>query len=223
MDQNNWIIILMIGAGLLGGITNYFRIEQEEKSLFSFSKSVLMGVSASLLIPLFLKMISSDLLNGSIFDSSRQFILFGFCLIASLSSKAFIETISNRLINEVKDTKEKLEDIKKDIEPIISKESEAQEELANSFINGTGFSLDEDANKVINSLGSSRYAWRTPRGIAREIGLPLENVLSSLDWLSLNRLTVRASEKGRWGLTLLGRNILAKISSAKESEQKEKD
>ena len=38
MDHYILIIILMIGAGLLGGITNYFRIEQEKKDLFSFSK-----------------------------------------------------------------------------------------------------------------------------------------------------------------------------------------
>ena len=31
MDRITLIIVLMIGAGLLGGITNYFRIEQEKK------------------------------------------------------------------------------------------------------------------------------------------------------------------------------------------------
>jgi UDP-N-acetylmuramyl pentapeptide phosphotransferase/UDP-N-acetylglucosamine-1-phosphate transferase len=45
MEHYIMIIILIIGAGLLGGITNYFRIEQEKRDLFSFLKNVFMGIS----------------------------------------------------------------------------------------------------------------------------------------------------------------------------------
>lgn len=221
MDQNILITILMIGAGLLGGITNYFRIEQEKKGWLSLSKNVLMGVSASLLIPLFLNMISSNLLTESASDISKLFIFFGFCLIASLSSKAFIQTISDRVLNEVKETKDKLEDIKKDVEPIISKETEAQEtEETSSFLKGRAFIFDENAKKVLNSLGSSKYAWRTLTGITQETGMPKENVLNSLNWLSSNRLVVKTIERGRtlWGLTLEGRDILTGMSSADKSK-----
>jgi hypothetical protein len=47
MGRPTLIIVLMIGAGLLGGITNYFRIEQEKKNWFSFLKNVLLGVCVS--------------------------------------------------------------------------------------------------------------------------------------------------------------------------------
>ena len=224
MDQYILVVILMIGAGLLGGITNYFRIDLEKRTWFSFSKNVLMGISASLLIPLFLNMISSNLLKESASDSSKYFILFGFCLIASLSSKAFIQTISDRLLNEVKNTKEKLENMKKDVEPIISKETEAQEaEVTNSFLKVRGFSFDEDAKKVLKSLDSSKYAWRSLTGITQETGLPKENVLNSLNWLSSNGLVVKTSEKGRWGLSLEGRDGLMSLFPTEKSKQKEKE
>lgn len=224
MDQYILIMILMIGAGLLGGITNYFRIEQEKKDWVSFFKNVLMGVSASVLIPLFLNMISSNLLKESALDSSKYFIIFGFCLIASLSSKAFIQTISDRLLNEVKKTNKKVEDIKKDVAPMLAKETETQEaEGRDSFLKVRAFSFDEDAKRVLNSLDSSKYAWRTLTGIAQETGMPKENVLNSLNWLSSNRLAVKTAEKGRWGLTLEGRDIFAAMSAGEKSKQKEKE
>lgn len=48
MDHYILIIILMIGAGLLGGITNYFRIEQEKK-VYSHSQKMFYWAS----VPLF--------------------------------------------------------------------------------------------------------------------------------------------------------------------------
>ena len=77
MDQGinthgiNYILIisLMIGAGLLGGITNVLRTEQEKRDLQAFFKNILMGVSASLLIPLFLNMISSNLLREMVINN----------------------------------------------------------------------------------------------------------------------------------------------------------
>ena len=114
MEHYIMIIILMGGAGLLGGITNYLRFEQEKKDWSSFWRNVLMGVSASTLVPLFLTMISSNLLKESASDSSRFFMFFGFCLIASLSSKAFIQTVSDRLLNEMNKTKKELQELKKE-------------------------------------------------------------------------------------------------------------
>lgn len=226
MDQYILLPILMIGAGLLGGITNYFRSDQEKKDSLLFLKNVFMGVSASLLIPLFLNMISSNLLKESASDSLKYFILFGFCLIASLSSKAFIQTISDRLLNEVRKTEEKLENIKTDVKAVLDKETEPaeeEEENKDSLSKIRAFSFDEDTKKVLNALGKGRYAWRSLTGIAKEIGLPKETVLKSLNWLLSNFLVVRTVEKGRWGLSLEGRDIFSEMSSAIKSKQEDKE
>jgi len=208
MDHYILIIILMIGAGLLGGITNYFRIEQKRKNLFSFSKNILMGISGSLLIPLFLNMISSNLLKESASDTLKLFILFGFFLIASLASKVFIQTISDRVLNDLKQTKEGLEDIKKAVGPVIQNATEPEEpEETGSFLKVRSLNFDNDAKKVLNALGGGKYAWRTLRGISRETEMPKEIALNSLNWLSSNHLA-ETGQKGRWALTLEGRNNL---------------
>ena len=215
MNHYILIIILMIGAGMLGGITNYFSNEQGEK----FSKNILMGISASLLIPLFLNMISSNLLKESASDTSKLFILFGFFLIASLSSKVFIETLSARVLKELAKTKQIVEDLEKATGPVIGKVTEPEEaEETGSFLKVRGFSLDGDVKKVLNALGSGKYAWRTLRGIAKEIDMPKETVLNSLNWLLSNRLA-ETGEKGRWALTLEGRDVFAGMSSAENSKQ----
>jgi hypothetical protein len=218
MDRTILIIVLMIGAGLLGGITNYFRIEQEKKDWFSFSKNVLLGVCASILIPLFLNMISSSLFKESESDTSKLFILFGFFLIASLSSKVFIETLSQRLIKDVEKTKEKVEEITKAALPVIGKETEPEEpEEKVSFLKVRAFSFDDNAKKVLKALGG-KYTWRTLRGIAKETGMTKEDVLNSLNWLSSNGL-VETGEKGRWALTSEGRSIFAGMSLNRETER----
>jgi len=210
MDQYMLIIILMIGAGLLGGITNYFRIEQEEKNSFSLVRNILMGISASLLIPLFLNMISSDLLDENFTNGSKVFIFFGFCLIASLSSKAFIESISDRLLNDLKNTKKELDDMKTNVGPIISRETEPEEAEDTGEL--LKISFDEDTKKVIYTLGSGKYSWRTVKGLAREMDIPKETVLNSLKFL-LSKYLVQTNEKGRWGLTLEGHDIFIRMSS----------
>jgi hypothetical protein len=215
MDYNLQIFLLMVGAGLLGGVTNYFRIESDKKNSRTFLGNILMGISAALLIPLFLNMISSNLIKESAGDNSKLFIFFGFCLIASLSSKAFIQTISERVLSDLKKTKEKVEGLEKDVQPIVSKETETEEpeENVGSSLTVRGFGFDEDSKKVLKSLGDSKYAWRSLKGIVRATGLSEQNTLDSLNWLSLNRLTVKTGEEGRrlWGLTLEGRDILEKI------------
>lgn len=223
MDHYILIIILMIGAGLLGGITNYFRIEEEKKGWFSFLKNVLLGISASILIPLFLNMISSNLFEESHSNTSKLFILFGFFLIASLSSKVFIETLSQRLIKEFEKTKEKVDKIEKSTAPIIDKETEPEEkEDVGSFLKVRGLTINDDDTKTVLKALAGKYVWRTLRGIARETGITNENVLRSLNWLSSNGL-VETSEKKRWALTLEGRDVFMGLSFAEKSNRNEKE
>jgi hypothetical protein len=221
MEHYIMIIVLMSGAGFLGGITNYLRFEQEKKDWAFFWRNVLMGISASALVPLFLTMISSNLLKESASDSSRFFIFFGFCLIASLSSKAFIQTVSDRLLNDLNKTKKELKEFKKDVQPIVSKETEPQEaERDASLLKISDFGLfDENSKKVLHALGRGNYVWRTLGGIVQETGIPTETVLNSLNWLSSKRL-VEAGVKGRWGLTLKGRDFFSVVFKSESSTPK---
>ena len=164
-------------------------------------------------------MISSNLLTEAASDVSKYFIFFGFCLIASLSSKSFIQTLSDRLLNEVRETKEGLETVRKEVEPIVSKETERQEGEATQFLEDSdAFNYDEDTNKVLDSLDSGRYAWRSVTGIMQETSLTKESVLNALNRLSTDGMVLRTSKKGRWGLTSKGRDFFFNSSSLRHSK-----
>jgi hypothetical protein len=224
MDHNLLIVILMIGAGFLGGATNFLRAELEKKDFSMFLKNVLMGISASILIPFFLNMISSSLLKETTSDNSKLFVFFGFCLIASLSSKAFIQTMSDRVMSEIKDTKEKMEGMQRRMrlaEVVVNKETEPEPqegEDSTSLMQVRAFSFSEDAKKTLNALGKGKYAWRSVRGIAREVEIPREKTLDALNWLLSNDLVVKSVEKGRWGLTIEGRDIFTKMFQGDRQE-----
>jgi hypothetical protein len=165
-------------------------------------------------------MISSDLFKESESDTSKLFILFGFFLIASLSSKVFIETLSQRLIKDVEDTKEKVKAVSKAAGPIIAKETEPEEtEEEAPLFKVRGFRFDDNIRKVLKAL-DGKYTWRTPRGIAREIEMTKEDVLNSLYWLSSNGFAEN-NEKGRWALTLEGRSVYRRDVLKTETLQQE--
>lgn len=105
-------ILIMLFAGTFGGIINYYldqenREKNKETTRANYRKSIIIGIGASLLVPLFLKMISSDLADLSKMDPATIMVFFGFCLVAAISSRKFIATLSERVLQEVKEAKEK--------------------------------------------------------------------------------------------------------------------
>lgn len=116
------VFAVMIIAGFYGGLVNY-HLETDLKSK-SKKKSIVLGIGASLLVPLFLKVISSDIFKLADFNNSNNpniFIFFGLCLFAAIASKRFISTLSEKLIRE---TQEELEKIQEDVKTSESKKKE---------------------------------------------------------------------------------------------------
>lgn len=219
-----YILWLMFIAGFLGGITNYFRTWKDDNDRIAFWKNVLMGVSASLLIPLFLNMISSGLIEESMADPTKLYVLFGFCLIAALSSKAFIQSMSDRILNEMNKVKERTGEVEKQIEPIVLKESETErddgEEIHPSGIRVRGFSFDDNAKKILKALQSERYSWRTVSGLAKDTKIAKPEVVESIQWLHSNRLVVTIkNDRGinLWGLTAEGKDVSDNLKKAEQS------
>jgi hypothetical protein len=98
---DNYMLLLfgiMLFAGLLGGIANYFLSDRggafSAKGLFKYG---VLGIVASLTVPLFLNMISSDLLAMARTRPIDLFVFGGFCLLFVLFSRRAVEGISARL------------------------------------------------------------------------------------------------------------------------------
>jgi hypothetical protein len=64
MKENTFLstlISVLIAAGALGGVVNYFLNRKSDPEGSSIGKSITVGIGAAFLVPLFLNMISSNL------------------------------------------------------------------------------------------------------------------------------------------------------------------
>lgn len=87
---NTLIIVgIILVAGIFGGVVNYFTIydKKESGSNRKCWAAILAGVAASCLVPLFLSMISSDLIVNSRKDDKYYLVFAGLCLIAGIFSR----------------------------------------------------------------------------------------------------------------------------------------
>jgi len=98
------VLAVMTAAGVLGGVVNV-AVSSGDKADRNWILPILAGLGAAYLIPLFLQTVSSQLLvdlfsNG---PHHADLLVFGaFCLLASISSKAFIQTLSDTILREAK-------------------------------------------------------------------------------------------------------------------------
>ncbi len=212
------MILVLLLSGFFGGLINFFMSEEESKKAL---RCIVIGIGASFMVPLFLNMISSNLLEqirGSESkpgDPLKYFVLAGFCLVASISSRAFIRTLSERIIREIKESGEKtkkevLDNVKEEIAPILDKETENEPDEIKDLKSTIFTELSEDQITILRAMAERKYVLRSISGIAKETGIPRESVNKSINELiSKGFVKQRDSEKGpRWFITFDGRKNL---------------
>jgi len=91
------ILGIMIGSGILGGLVNFLLSENHKplvwKALLGYC---LLGIVAALTVPLFLNMISSDLLGNAPKKPVNLLIFNGICLLFSVFSCRLKENVYNK-------------------------------------------------------------------------------------------------------------------------------
>lgn len=225
MDHSLIVSLILVFSGILGGIINFIYDDGKKLSLIEFVRSVLLGVGASLLVPLFLKMISSSLIEETAKDSNSYFVLMGFCLTAAISSRSFIGNISKKLLNEIKErtyaNEHNIETVQTQVQPIVDKASEPEDaddrevkaEIQDDVIN----QITQLDFKLLNAFDNSEYTLRSVRGLMKQIGHPLNRYdeirmrLKALEKLTLvGEATNIAtnSPNPRWFLTTSGRSFI---------------
>jgi tRNA G26 N,N-dimethylase Trm1 len=182
------VVLIIVSAGVLGGITNFFLIYTTESITNDirsiFFKSVLMGLCASFTVPLFLKVLSSSILDVTHMDSNNYFILAGLCVIASFFSKRFLEDLYSRLnkvektANEAKaqanDVEQKTQEID-DIDKVLDK-------ISAEVISKYDHTQEPDKIKeVAKAVLKSSYSYRTVHGIAEDAKISDEQVKTILE------------------------------------------
>ena len=181
------LVSIIAAAGLLGGTANYY---MEQSSGARFWKSVFLGLTAAATVPLFLKTVSSNLMADSLNgDVVSHFVFFGFCTIAAIFSSKFLQSLADKLLQEVKEVKEKQVELTETTDVLVAQNSEPAETASVAEgTDGTEFesfrgvaappvspntSGLSEAQRVLKALESGKFAFRTAEGIAKDAGLDL--------------------------------------------------
>lgn len=237
LDTNVYIVVgIMLTSGILGGYTNYLVVKEDlSKDMDNsdnlktinrnlWKKSLYLGVSAALLVPLFLTTISSSILDfNSTYPLKNYFIFGGFCLLAAISSKRFIEDVYSRIIkaeNEAKAANAKAEEAQEVVKDLEDHNTEVNEDDSEKLLESLRSIKTllhapkiEEVVKVVDAFIKSKYAFRTISGVAKEAKLSVNEVERILSWLS--ELKVASSKLNRKGHTVwqIHMSELDKISS----------
>jgi hypothetical protein len=166
------IVLIILFAGLLGGITNYFLLWSTEalaiEHRISFYKSVLMGLCASIAVPLFLQVLPNSLLDmGDEMPLKNYFILAGLCVLSSFYSKRFLEDLYDRVTKAEKTA----EEAKKAVEENEQQNMEIEDinEVADEIV--TKFKpahSQKEIKDIANAVLNTTYSYRTIHGISED-------------------------------------------------------
>ncbi len=186
------LVLIMIAAGALGGFTNFLLTTSTDERVVLGGRVaapvplrwwgyILIGVVASFIVPLFLSLVQSDLLANIIssdkLDPYRVFLFIGFCLVAAISSRAFIQTISDRVLALARQASQSAQQAKNDTDElaeVVASESETVEptvELSLAEATAQQPSLSSDESRILQAVQAKPYKRRTLNGIANDSGI----------------------------------------------------
>ncbi len=212
------VIVLMLIGGIVGGTVNHLNLQ--EKGWRFWWKQVLTSTAAALLVPLFLALTKSDLLK-SLLDNKHPlfspdvFVFFSFCLLGGIASNRFIVSLSDKILQEVKQTKEEVSDIRKQTEPLLEQITEPDTERFFEEQEGESKEVDEEERKVLEALRHPHYKLRTISGIAVDTHLPREEVQRLLHTLKSKGLVMEVAKTRRrgirWAITSQGLKVLKEV------------
>ena len=142
-------------------------------------------------------MISSNLISEASENSEGYFVFMGFCLISSISSRTFIDSMSKKVIRELSEKTEKIrqnvELVQNEVAPVIEKSTDSGSFDEEKITNEVNFTLDENEKLLLKAFDDSPYAIRTVRGIIQQTKPKLT------DRESIRLLINKLKEKGLVG------------------------
>jgi hypothetical protein len=243
MTRYNIILLLvaMFGAGLLGGAANYLLLYKDDPEYANRSRSFVLGMVASLLAPLFLKTISTDMIDristirygsGIPFDF---FAFASFCLLAAVFSRTFAETVAKRLAAEVERAKRESQEAQKratlaeekasQAEPVLRQEMEQQTEPLPPSARGIvppslqDLPIDHTDRELLTALLKGQYSYRTIGSLAAEVQMEEPDAVKRLERMREHALAGKKATPTRnlWFLTDKGCNWLEAQAPGEES------
>jgi DNA-binding MarR family transcriptional regulator/uncharacterized membrane protein YeaQ/YmgE (transglycosylase-associated protein family) len=203
------LLTIIILAGIIGGIASYFLSESDDKSPI---KSIVIGVVASFIVPVFLNMISSNLLVEAQLKIDKIFIFTGFCVLAAVFSRNFLENVYSKVMQQVGNLEKKVDDAA--VEPSLP-----ENDVSSDLLSKAG--LTSDQYKILIELLNGRFTYRTSSGLRKDSGFDkpkFETLLNELIAKSLIDAKPNKENKLRYSISSHGRKILGEISINSEQD-----
>ena len=217
----------MLVSGALGGLVNYFLSDTQDEKVLSWWQHIFVGVVAAFIVPLFLNMASGDLIDKirgvdtKAPDYSKLFVLAGFCLVAAASSRAFIRSLSERVLQEVRSAKRKAEEAKVEaaeakaaVAPFVEEEvlEEAPVQTKRTE-QAREIDVTSDERAVLSAMASGSYSMRSISGMAKDANLSKQAVNAALTTLIAKGYVGQGksstSDQPRWFISQEGRAVAA--------------
>ncbi|QDG75343.1 helix-turn-helix domain-containing protein [Labrenzia sp. PHM005] len=227
------IVSIMVVCGGLGGFGAWllspgFENEGNDIRYKGFGY-IVVGIIAAVAVPLFLSMAESNLIDtsGGFANLRDGFVFAGFCLVAGFSSRAFLSSISEKVLNELKEKTREAEQIAEDsseeveeLRRVIAEEAtpvapdaNIQGEVLNTIVSD----LNDDQKKVLQATGG--LTMRTATGIARSAEMPRTEAAKVVDDLISKGLAERTTSPKtgnlRFKVTSKGVSVLNALPSSK--------
>ena len=216
------ILGIMLAAGVLGGIANFFLSDRQgELAPRDWLKYSILGVIASLTVPLFLNMISSNLLEAPRTRPVDFFVFAGFCLIYVVASRRVFENAANKLLSQLDQVRRDVNHLKQQKRetpvpvapreeapaPAAAPEPAARAEPAKE-------SLSYNDVEILRAIAEENYVYGNLAGLTDKTGLSRDLVSNRLTVLkNMGIIETRINDKNvlHWYVSPKGKQMLSEI------------
>ena len=218
------ILLIMIVAGILGGIANFFLSvsdRQNECARRGWGRYIILGVVSALTVPLFLNMLSSNLLEAARTRPVDFFVLAGFCLIYVVASRRVFENVANRLLGQMDQMKREMNQIRlshQDAEAMAARE---EDDALRAVVRPETFreSLSYNDVELLRALSEENCVYGNLVGLTDKTGLARELVSARLPVLKgMGLIETRINDKNvlHWFVASKGKQLLGEILAGQE-------
>ena len=215
------ILLIMVAAGILGGGANFFLSErQRETARREWLRYVILGVVAALTVPLFLNMISSNLVEAARTRPVDFFVFGGFCLIYVVASRRVFENVANKFLQQMDQMKREMAQFKRPDSPSPREESSPVGETPSAPKPAAEReSLSYNDVEILRALAEENYVYGNLVGLTDKTGLARELVSTRLTVLkNLGIIETRINDKNvlHWHVSPRGIQMLGTILSGQD-------
>lgn len=237
------LIAIMVAAGAFGGFVNYLlngkdpldelkkdepnpaetksdaekaadMAKLERQRLWNRRTDILSGILASFLVPFFLTTSSSSLLEQGQRNPLQLLVFLGFCLIAAMSARTFITSLSSKVIQAVNQVK------------VTAENADAKADAANTKADDAGTKAEGASAKADDAKGTAESARQVaslagvvvPENIAKAggAGAAIETQQSLIDEYNATRQEMSASWTRTDKMTAILRRMIALVGTLQD-------